>query len=197
MPFITEEIWGFLPGTQTDLMVSTWPNQEGMKAYSKEEAEIEYVQTAIRGIRNARAESGIELHRKSQVIVLSKDPEIRDLLMANEGNFISVGQATELHSIESREDLKENALSIVLDRAELFLPMAELVDYEKEVERLTKESEKIQGEIKRAKGKLANEGFVKGAPDHIVEEEREKLKKFENMLNQVNKQLEMARQAIQ
>ncbi len=197
MPFITEEIWSYLPQAEADLMVSPWPKEAEMKAFPEEEAEIEYVQQAIRGIRNARAESGIEPHRKSQVIVLSKDPEIRELLMSNEGNFKSVGQATELHTIDSREDLKENALSIVLDRAELFLPMAELVDYEKEVERLSRECEKLEGEIKRAKGKLANEGFVKGAPAHIVEEERDKLNKYENMLEQVKTQLEMARLALQ
>lgn len=195
MPYITEEIWAYLPNRKSALIVSQWPNMDSI-SFDEEKKELEYIQTVVRGIRNAKAEMDIEPHKKSQLYVLTQREEIAHLFEKNQGHLVNLGNITETHVISKREELSEDAISVVVDGAEIFLPMRDLVDYEKELERLLKDEEKTNSEIKRAEKKLANENFVSKAKPQVVEQEREKLNKYKEMLKNIEERLEFVRSQI-
>ena len=195
MPYITEEIYQHL-NDETALIVSKWPEVKEEYTFEKEEREIEYIKNAIREIRNARAESNIENNKKSETIVVTKDEEIEKIFEDNKEQILNLGYSTGIKILDNKYELDDNNISIVLDRAEIFLPLSDLVDYKKELERLTKEKEDLLSEIKRAKGKLSNEKFVSKAPEKIVSEEREKLEKYKNMLDTVLERLKFVEESI-
>ena len=132
MPYITEEIWTYLPKRQEALIISSWP-EVMEQSFEEEKTEMEYIQNAIRGLRNAKAEMDIEPHRKSQLFVLTQKEDISQVFIRNKGHLMNLGNITDIQIISNREQLKEDAISLVLDGAELFLPMRELVDYGKEL----------------------------------------------------------------
>ncbi|MCD1148001.1 valine--tRNA ligase [Peptoniphilus sp. KCTC 25270] len=187
MPYITEEIWNYLPNRQSALIVSQWPKSDAV--YEKEKKEIEYIQKAVKGLRNAKAEMEIEPHRKSKLIVLTEDEEIEELFQRNAGHLSNLGNITEIERIKDRKAVEEDVISVVVDKAELFLPMSDLVDYAKELERLEKEEEKTQSEIKRAEKKLGNENFVAKANPEVVEQEKAKLESYKKMLETIEERL--------
>ena len=195
MPYITEEIYQHL-NDETALIVSKWPEVKEEYTFEKEEREIEYIKNAIREIRNARAESNIENNKKSETIVVTKDEEIKKIFEDNKEQILNLGYSTGIKILDNKYELDDNNISIVLDRAEIFLPLSDLVDYKKELERLTKEKEDLLSEIKRAEGKLSNEKFVSKAPEKIVSEEREKLEKYKNMLDTVLERLKFIEESI-
>lgn len=189
MPFITEEIWQHLPQENEALILSSWPKyREDLKFQNAEES-IEYVKTAIKAIRNARAEMNIAPSRKAQLIFLTEDEKIRTILEKSERYFINLASAEELLITDKEQGEEDEFIAVALDRAQALLPLADLIDFEKEIERLEKEKEKLQGELRRLQGKLSNEGFVSKAPAKIVEEEREKLSKYEDMMATVEERL--------
>ncbi len=190
MPFITEEICHHLPGNDKSLIVSDWPKYKDELDYPKSEKLIEFIKTGIRGIRNARAEMNIIPSRKSNQIFVTRDEEIKKIISNGERYFKNLASAEDIEIKSSKEDIGDDNISVVLDRCEVFLPLKDLIDFEKEIERLEKEKEKLQGEINRVVGKLSNEGFVKKAPEKIVNEEKGKQKKYEEMLAKVLESLE-------
>ncbi|MDO5037189.1 MAG: valine--tRNA ligase [Tissierellia bacterium] len=192
MPFITEEIWSFLPQRETDLILASWPEALEAWHFPKEEGDMAYLQKAIRSIRNARSEMNIEPHRKSMVYIHSGDQAMVDLFKKNTRHLQSLAKMTDLEEIQDPESLGD-AIAVVVDRAELFLPMRDLVDFEKEVARLEKEEEKIQKEIDLAQKKLSNDNFVKKAPQPVVQKERDRLEKYQGMLEQIKDNLAKAR----
>lgn len=194
MPFITEEIWAYLPNRQEALIVSQWPKMD--LSFEEEKKEMEYIQKAIKGLRNAKAEMDIEPHRKSQLYLLTQREEIKDIFLNNKGHIMNLGNITDIHRMSQREDLKEDAISVVLDGAEIFLPMKELVDYGKELERLEKEEEKTKSEINRAEKKLSNENFVAKAKEEVVAQEREKLEKYKEILGKIQERLDFVRSQL-
>lgn len=193
MPFITEEIWQHLPGEDTPLILSHWPQYTDKLNFPKSEKAIEFIKSGIRGIRNARAEMNIVPSRKSSQIFVTKDEEVKEILSNGKRYFENLASAEEIEIREGKEGIGEDNISVVLDKCEVFLPLKDLIDFEKEIERLEKEKEKLEGEIKRVVGKLSNEGFVKKAPEKIVEEEKNKQKKYEEMLKKVLERLESIR----
>ncbi len=190
MPFITEEIWQHLPGQDTPLILSTWPKENDRLNFPQSERSIEFIKTGIRGIRNARAEMNIIPSRKSNQIFVSKDESVKEIINMGKRYFKNLASAEEIEIRDNKEDIGEDNISVVLDKCEVFLPLKDLIDFEKEIERLEKEKEKLEGEIKRVVGKLSNKGFVNKAPEKIVEEERDKQKKYEKMLENVVERLE-------
>lgn len=190
MPFITEEIWQHLPGQDTPLILSTWPKENDRLNFPQSEKSIEFIKTGIRGIRNARAEMNIIPSRKSNQIFVSKDESVKEIINMGKRYFKNLASAEEIEIRDNKEDIGEDNISVVLDKCEVFLPLKDLIDFEKEIERLEKEKEKLEGEIKRVVGKLSNKGFVNKAPEKIVEEERDKQKKYEKMLENVVERLE-------
>ncbi|WFA09904.1 valine--tRNA ligase [Tissierella sp. Yu-01] len=190
MPYITEEIWQHLPNNDKALIVSQWPKYNETFEFEDAELSIEYIKTAIKSIRNARAEMNIAPSKKANTIFVTTDNTIKEYLETGKRYFINLSGAESITIYDNMENIDEDNISIVLDRCEVYLPLKELIDYEKEIERLEKEKEKLEGEIKRVVGKLSNQGFVMKAPANVVDEEKEKQKKYEEMLNKVLERLE-------
>ena len=187
MPFITEEIWQCLPHEEEgSVMVQPYPQREEGLIFEKEEKEMEQIMQMIRSIRNLRAEMNVPPSRKAQVMIVADRPEEFE----NAAPFFErLASASGLQLVQEAE-IPEDTVSVVIPGAKAFLPLGELVDKQKELERLQKELERLSGEIKRVEGKLANESFVAKAPAHLVQQEREKKVKFEEMLRQVQEGIE-------
>ncbi len=195
MPFITEEIWQHLPVDEEALITSTWPLYREELDFKETESNIEYIKEAIKKIRNARAEMNIIPSRSSDIYFLTKDEAIEELLLASKRYFVDLVNAESIETIEDPTSLEDN-MAVVLDKAEAFLPLSDLIDYEKELERLEKEKSRLEGEIKRVNGKLSNENFTSRAPEHVVEEERKKKTKYENMMETVVESIENIKDKI-
>lgn len=195
MPFITEEIYSFLPGTEGELIGAAWP-ESGVYNYDDDVENIGVVREAIRGIRNAKAEMDIEPHRKSKLYVLTEEARRGDLYKEMEGHFVNLANITEIELIDNRKDVSDDVISVVTEKAELFLPMKDLVDYAKEAERLARDIEKTKSEIERADKKLSNENFVNKAKPEVVEKEREKLENHQNNLSNLEERMAFVKSQI-
>lgn len=183
MPFITEEIYAFLPSTKEDLIVSDWP-ESGVYNYDEDVEKISILREAIRGIRNAKAEMDIEPFRKSKLYLLTDDDTRAEVYDELKDHFANLANCTAIERIPDRDAVSDDVISVVVEKAELFLPMKDLVDYDKEAQRLKKDMEKTEAEIERAEKKLANENFVSKAKPEVVQKEREKLETHkENLKN--------------
>ena len=183
MPFITEEIYAFLPSTKEDLIVSAWP-ESGVYKYDEDVEKISILREAIRGIRNAKAEMDIEPFRKSKLYLLTDDDARAEVYDELKDHFANLANCTDIERIPDRDAVSDDVISVVVEKAELFLPMKDLVDYDKEAQRLKKDMEKTEAEIERAEKKLANENFVSKAKPEVVQKEREKLETHkENLKN--------------
>lgn len=183
MPFITEEIYAFLPSTKEDLIVSAWP-ESGVYKYDEDVEKISILREAIRGIRNAKAEMDIEPFRKSKLYLLTDDDARAEVYDELKDHFANLANCTAIERIPDRDAVSDDVISVVVEKAELFLPMKDLVDYDKEAQRLKKDMEKTEAEIERAEKKLANENFVSKAKPEVVQKEREKLETHkENLKN--------------
>ncbi|MFY9213321.1 MAG: class I tRNA ligase family protein, partial [Tissierellaceae bacterium] len=193
MPFITEEIWQHLPHEENALIISQWPVYKEEHRFEESEKTIEYVKSAIKAIRNARAEMNIGPFKKSMIIFVVENEAIKDLIIEGKRYFINLASAEDIEIVNNKEGLDGDYISVVLDKAEAFLPLKDLIDYDKEIERLEKEEERLQAELKRVRGKLSNQGFVSKAPEKVVNAERDKLKKYEEMMDKVLERLESLR----
>ncbi|MDR7870412.1 MAG: valine--tRNA ligase [Tissierellaceae bacterium] len=190
MPFITEEIWQHLPNNDGALIVSQWPIYNETHKFSKAEKIIEFVKTSIKSIRNARAEMNIAPSKKSNIIFVVEREEIKDLIENGKRYFMNLASAEDVSISDNKDGFGEDYISVVLDKAEAFLPLKDLIDYDKEIERLEKEKEKLEGELKRVKGKLSNQGFVSKAPEAVINGEKEKMAKYEDMMAKVLERLD-------
>lgn len=189
MPFITEEIFCTLQDEEESIMISSWPVYDEAKAYDKEETEIEVLKEAIRGIRNVRTSMNVPPSRKAQVYVVTEKENIASIF--NEGKlfFAPLAYASEVLVQSDKTGIADDAVSVVIENATVYMPFAELVDISQEIERLEKEEKRLQGEIARSNGMLSNEKFVSKAPAAKVEEEKAKLAKYTQMLEQVQTRL--------
>ena len=189
MPFITEEIFCTLQDEEESIMISSWPVYDESKAYDKEETEIEVLKEAIRGIRNVRTGMNVPPSRKAQVYVVTEKENIASIF--NEGKlfFAPLAYASEVLVQSDKTGIADDAVSVVIENATVYMPFAELVDISQEIERLEKEEKRLQGEIARSNGMLSNEKFVSKAPAAKVDEEKAKLAKYTQMLEQVQTRL--------
>lgn len=190
MPYLTEEIWSSLPGVEDVLITAEWPTYSEKNEYSDSEEGLEFVMDCIKHIRNVRAEMNVVPSRKAKTIFVTEDESIAKLIRNSEVYFKTLSSSSEIEVKSDKSGIGEDAVSAVVSKAEIFLPLEELVDMEKEIERLEKEKSKLEGEIKRVNGKLSNEGFVKKAPQTVIDEEKEKKAKYESMLEKVVERLE-------
>ena len=189
MPYITEEIWQALPNREDALIVSKWPEYKEELVFEKEEKATEYIENAIREIRNARSEMNIENSKKSNTLVYTKDQGIKEIFEETKGLLLNLGYSNSVEITDDEERKNSENIAIVLDKAEIQLPLKELVDFEKELKRLQKDKKDAEAELKRAKGKLSNQGFVSKAPAKLIEEEKEKVIKYEEILKTVESQI--------
>ena len=189
MPFITEEIFCNIQDEEESIMISKWPEYREEWNFKADEEAVDTIKAAVRAIRNLRTGMNVPPSKKASVYVVSEKSEIRDRFEASKNFFATLGYANAVYVQEDKTGIDANAVSTVIHDAVLYIPLAELVDIDKEIERLKGEVKKLEGEIKRASGMLANPKFVDKAPAAKVEEERAKLAKYTEMKTQVEERL--------
>ena len=189
MPFVTEEIFCNLQSEEESIMVSSWPVFREDRVFAKEENDIEILKEAVRGIRNVRTGMNVPPSRKAQVYVVSENENMRNIFEAGKVFFAPLAYASEVIVQNDKSGIADDAVSVVIANANIYIPFAELVDIEKEKERLLKEKERLEGELKRVNGMLSNEKFISKAPESKINEEKEKLAKYTQMMQQVEERL--------
>ena len=187
MPFITEEIYTKLYNDDETIMTAEWPKFEEKYAFQKEEQEIEKLKDVIIGIRNIRNNMNVHPSRKSKLIVVTEN--YKDLINESESILNKLGFAESIELKNNKDGIPSNAVSVVTDGIEVFMPFEDLVDLEAEKERLQNEKTKLESEVARATKMLSNPGFVNKAPEAKINEEKAKLVKYQEMLDSVNERL--------
>lgn len=170
-------------------MISTWPLASAENDYSAEEEAVETIKQAVRNIRNLRSEMNVAPSRKAKVYVVSEDSKIQNIFKNGQVFFATLSYASEVVIQADKTGIEDDAVSTVIPGVVIYIPFAELVDIDKEIERLSKEEARLQGEIKRCEGMLGNERFISKAPAAKVEEEKAKLANYKQMLEQVEERL--------
>ena len=189
MPFITEEIFCTLQSEEESIMISKWPEYSADRCFEKEEKDIEIIKEAVRGIRNIRTEMNVAPSRKAMCIVVSESEDIRNTFTEGKLFFASLAYASEVLVQSDKTGIAQDAVSVVIAGATIYIPFAELVDIAQEIERLQKEEKRLTGELARVNGMLANEKFISKAPAAKIEEEKAKLAKYTQMMEQVKERL--------
>lgn len=188
IPFITEEIYSYLPTVEGYIITAEYPHYEEADDMLAEEEKMNLIMDGIRNVRNVRAEMNVPPSKKAKIIIVPTDDK-RPAMEDGKEYFKSLASASEVEIQDSKDGIPEDAVSVVIDGVELFIPLDELVDFEKEKERLNKERDKALAEIKRVEGKLNNPGFVNKAPAKLVDEEKAKKEKFEEILHTIEERL--------
>ncbi|MBO4299379.1 MAG: class I tRNA ligase family protein, partial [Clostridia bacterium] len=189
MPFITDEIFRYLPGTEGSVMMSAWPQAKPEYDFPAEAAQLEGVMDAIRAIRNLRAEMNVAVGRRARLII--RPAEGWRETFGHAGNYFTrLAFASAVELIGADDENPEKSASAVCAACELYIPLGDLVDVDKELKRLGKDRENVEREIARAEGKLANQGFLSKAPQQLVEAEKTKLETNRAMLASLDARIE-------
>lgn len=188
MPFITEEIYTHLKVDSESITVAKWPEFNSELQDEKAEEYMNYIIDAIKNTRNARSEMNVPPSRKAKTYIFAT--EALEAFKEGSQYFEKMASASEVIILNSKNDAPENVVTVVSKGAEIYMPLLELVDLEKELERLEKEKAKLQSEIDRVEKKLSNERFVSKAPAEVVEEEKAKGEKYREMYNSVIESIE-------
>ena len=181
MPFITEEIYKQLPNKKDMLIVESWPQVRDDFNFDDEARVVDGAIEAIKAIRNQRQTLNLGSKTRQDLIIYSSDENTRNFLEILKGQFVNLSKSGEI-SIISEDKEVEDAVSLIFNDFKIYIPLENLIDYDKERKRLKDEIKKLESEIKRAEGKLNNQGFVSKAPEAVVNEEREKLEKYKDLL---------------
>ena len=189
MPFITEEIYTHLPTVEGSIVIAQWPHYTEADNMAKEEEMMNLTMDGIRNIRNVRSEMNVPPSKKAKVIIVPTE-EKKEAMESGKDYFVTLASASEVEIVADETNIPEDAVSVVIDGVKIFIPLDELVDFAKEIERLSKEKSKLESEIKRVNGKLSNEGFVAKAPEALINAEKAKKEKFEEMMKSVVERLE-------
>ena len=189
MPFVTEEIYCTLNPDEETIMTSAWPVRSEEYVFEKEANDLERIKDAVRSIRTVRTSMNVPPSKKTTIYVVSADEDIRRSFHDGMTYFSSLAKAEEVLIQSDKAGIPENAVSAIIPGAEFLIPFDQLVDVEKEKERLSKEKDRLEKEIARCEGMLNNERFISKAPAAKGEEEREKLKGYRQMMDQVTERL--------
>lgn len=189
MPFLTEEIFCTLHPEEATIMLADWPVYQKERSFAAEEAVVERCKELVRSVRNRRSEMDVPPSRKASVFLVSDKEEVRNVFASQKDMYAGLMGAGEITVQADKSGIAEDAVSIVIPDAVAYIPLSDLVDLEKEKERLQKEKERLNKELARSKGMLGNERFLSKAPEAKVQEEKEKLAKYEQMMEQVTARL--------
>ena len=189
MPFITEEIFCTLQDEEESIMISSWPAYTEEWNFAADEKAIETIKEAVRAIRTVRTSMNVPPSRRAKVFVVSDSDEIRGVFEKGKVFFATLAFASEVTVQADKEGIADDAVSAVIPGANIYIPFADLVDIEKEIERLKKEEAKLSKELARSKGMLSNEKFISKAPAAKIEEEKAKYEKYQQMMAQVQERL--------
>lgn len=194
MPFVTEEIFCNLQEEEESIMIASWPEWKKEWDFETEEGEVEIIKEAVRAIRTVRTSMNVPPSKKAKVFVVSDQPEILEVFTRSRVFFGTLGYASEVITQGDKTGIAEDAVSAVIPQVVIYMPFSELVDINKEIERLRQEEEKLSKELARVSGMLSNEKFVSKAPESKLAEERGKLEKYTQMMEQVRERLSQIRQ---
>ncbi len=194
MPFITEEIFCSLNPEEETIMRSAWPTWRADWDFAQEAGDVELMKEGVRAIRAARTELNVPLSKKAAVYVVSPDEAIRQAFNHGKIFFATLAKASEVVIQEDKTGIGEDAISAMIPGANLYIPFADLLDLDKELERLGREKERLAKEIARSQGMLKNQRFVSKAPAQKVQEERDKLDKYSQMMEEVETRLSQLNQ---
>ena len=188
MPFITEEIWQHLPNEGGSIMISSWPEYNDILDKPQTEKQMEIIMDAIKGIRNIRSEMNVPASKRPKAVLVRDDQEFK-LTEEYRAYFCRLAGDSQLEVQDDRQGIPDNAVSLVTGMGDIYIPLEDLVDIDMEIERLKKEKERLEAELKRVNGKLANKAFIEKAPERIVQEERDKKVKYQQMYDRVMERL--------
>ena len=189
MPFITEEIFCTLHPEEDTIMLAKWPEYRADWNFPAEEEMLEHCKDLVKGVRNVRTEMDVPPSRKAKLYITSEDAGLRTVFEENKEVYVNLASTSEIIVQADKNGISEDAVSVVIPGAVLYLPLEDLVDFEKEKERLKKEQERLKKELARSKGMLSNEKFLSKAPEAKVQEEKDKLAGYEQMMEQVKERL--------
>lgn len=189
MPFVTEEIYQHLINDDGSIMISRWPEYREDYSFPAEEAKMKLIMEAIRNIRNIRAEMNVPPSKRAKIIFVASAKAEAEILEEGKSFFERLASASEVSVQSDKSGIPGDAVGMVIAGAEIFIPLEELIDIEKEIERLEKEKSNLQKELDRVNGKLQNQGFVAKAPEKVIEEEKAKQAKYQEMYEKVAERL--------
>lgn len=190
MPFVTEEIYcTLMDDTDISIMISDWPVYRDEYHFADEEEAVERIKEAVKGIRNVRSQMNVAPSRKAAVYVVSENEKVRDIFEKSKVFFATLGYASSVYIAEDKHGISEDAVSILIPEASIYIPFEELVDIKLEIERLKNEQKKLNNELMRSEKMLSNEKFLSKAPESKINEEKAKQKKYQDMMEQVTKRL--------
>ncbi len=189
MPFITEEIYKHLTDETPSITIAKWPEYKEERAYKDEVSMMENIIDAIKSVRNIRSEMNVPNSRHAKIMIIPSTTEAKLAFEEGKIYFEKLASASDV-VFPSREDIPKDSVSAVIPGGEIFLPLEDLIDREKEIERLRKEKERLESEVERVNKKLSNPGFVNKAPEKVINEEKEKQAKYQDMLDKVIERLE-------
>ncbi len=188
MPFLTEQVYKYLPDTEGFLMLQKWPEYREDFCFSDDEQKMQGIMEIIRTIRNLRSEMNVSPSKRTRLMLLAADGW-KDTLSGGDGYFRKLAGAFETVMLNDRNEVKEKTVSAVTAAGELFIPLGDLVDFEKEIARLGKEYDNLQKEINRSRGMLNNHGFIAKAPAQLVQQERDKLEAAETKIKAIENRI--------
>ena len=193
MPFITEEVYQnlALDNKAESIMITEWPTVNEDMIFAEDEKKMETLMDAIRSIRNTRTEMGVAPSRKAQIIVVTGDSNVSDMFVNGKGFLERLASVSDLETQSDKTGIPATAVACQFEGGEIYIPLGELVDIDKELERLNKEKADLQKELDRVAGKLSNESFVSKAPEKVINAEREKQVKYQEMYKNVEERIEM------
>ena len=189
MPFITEEIFCTLCPEEETIMLAPWPEYTEEWNFAKEEADVETIKVLVKGIRNIRSEMNVPPSRKAKYFIVSSDADLCELFASHKDIYSQLISASEIDVQADKAGIPEDAVSVVIPNAVVYIPLEELVDMAKERERLEKEKAKLAKELARSNGMLNNEKFLSKAPQAKVDEEKAKLEKYKQMMEDMENRL--------
>jgi valyl-tRNA synthetase len=190
MPFITEEIYRHLINEDESIMISKWPQYREDYNFAEDEKKMALIMNAVKNIRNVRAEMNVPPSRKSKAIFVVPGVKEQEILLEGKGFFERLAGVSEAVIQTTKKGIPDNAVSSMIEGAEIYIPLEDLIDIEKEIERLEKEKANLEKELERSHKKLSNQGFISKAPAKVVEEERAKQIKYKEMYYKVVERLD-------
>ena len=190
MPFVTEHIWQHLPHEGESIMVAPWPSTLSMEGFSSAAAHMNVMMDGIKGIRNMRAEMNVPMGKRSEVILVPATEELKGILETHGDYFHTLGWAEKVTVLSPDAPKPENATVTVVNGLEVYLLLKDLIDADKEKERIAKEQATVLKEIARLEGKLNNQGFLAKAPEAVVAKEKEKLEEYKQKQQALNEREE-------
>jgi valyl-tRNA synthetase len=189
MPFLTEEIFCTLHPQEASIMLAKWPEYDDARHFETEEEMLSHVKDIVKAVRTVRKDMDVPNSRKAKLFLVSADETIRGMLEQAKESCQNLANASEVCIQADRAGIGEDAVSVVIPGATVYLPLEELVDKAKELERLTKDRARLQKELARSHGMLGNEKFLNKAPQSKIEEEKKKLAEYEKMMAEVEQRL--------